>query len=76
MSENNNEHYSKPLKRFLRRREVEQRTGYSCSNIYRLMSLGLFPSACRIGPGAVGWLESEIDEYIDQCVAKRDSVEG
>ena len=76
MPQNIQQQNCKPPRRFLRRREVERRTGYSCSNIYRLMSLGLFPSAYSIGPGAVGWLESDIEEYIDECLSKRDHGEG
>jgi predicted DNA-binding transcriptional regulator AlpA len=34
--------------RFLRRREVQARTGLSCSTIYRFMAQGKFPRAIAI----------------------------
>ena len=50
--------------RLLRRPEVELMTGLSCSTIYRLMSKGKFPRPKRIGPQAVGWLISEIRQWM------------
>ena len=50
--------------RLLRRSEVEQLTGLSCSSIYRLMSDGQFPRPKRIAPQAVRWLLSEIQRWI------------
>ena len=50
--------------RLLRRAEVEQLTGLSCSSIYRLMSDGQFPRPKRIAPQAVRWLLSEIQRWI------------
>ena len=61
--------------RILRRPEVERRTGLARSTLYNLMENDLFPKAIRIGSGAVGWLESEIDSYISARVAERDSRE-
>lgn len=58
--------------RILRRPDVEQRTGLARSTLYHLMSSGLFPKPIHIGPGAVGWLETEIDSYISTRVAERD----
>ena len=50
--------------RLLRRAEVEQMTGLSCSSIYRLMSDGQFPKPKRIAPQAVRWRLSEIQRWI------------
>jgi len=52
-------------KTVLRRRVVEEKTGLSCSTIYELMNKGEFPRPIQIAPRAVGWLESEIDSWID-----------
>jgi prophage regulatory protein len=61
--------------RILRLPEVKQRTGLSTSSIYRRIAQGLFPRSIPIGPRAVGWLASAIDEWIEQCVvAARKSV--
>lgn len=50
--------------KILRRREVEEVTGLSCSTIYRLIERGMFPRAARIGQRAVGWRQSTIDEWV------------
>jgi prophage regulatory protein len=47
--------------RFLRRREVEQLTGYGKSSIYAKMAAGEFPRPRRVdGRAAVRWEEREI----------------
>ena len=52
-------------KKLLRLPEVISRTGYKRSNIYQLMNLGDFPKSVQLGPRAVAWLSSEIDQWID-----------
>lgn len=53
----------------LRRREVEARTGLSRSTIYLRCSQKSFPTPIRLGGRAVGWVESEIDAWLQQQVA-------
>ena len=48
----------------LRRRQVEQRTGLSRSTLYQYMKDGCFPKPVPLGPRAVGWLESEVSDWI------------
>lgn len=49
----------------LRRKQVESRTGLSRSTIYVRIAEGSFPSPIDLGGGrAVGWLESEIDQWV------------
>lgn len=55
-----------PVKRMLRRKEVEHKTGFSRATIYRLMRLGLFPQCSRIGIRAVAWDEQEIDTWMQE----------
>jgi prophage regulatory protein len=60
--------------RILRRPEVEARTGLSRSAIYRRIADGVFPDSIPLGDGkAVGWIEAEIDAWIEDCIAQRDS---
>ncbi len=49
---------------FLRRRQVQTRTGLSRSTIYQYIKGGVFPKPVPLGPRAVGWLESEVSEWI------------
>lgn len=48
----------------LRRPQVEQRTGLSRSTLYQYIKDGDFPKPVRLGLRAVGWLESDISEWI------------
>lgn len=49
----------------LRRKQVEARTGLSRSTIYTRIAEGSFPRPIELGGGrAVGWIESEINAWI------------
>ena len=50
--------------------EVQRRTGYSKAWLYRLMSQQRFPSPVKIGTRAIAFVESEIDEWINQRIAE------
>lgn len=50
--------------------EVQRRTGYSKAWIYRLMSNGKFPESVKIGTRAIAFVESEIDEWVNQRIAE------
>jgi len=51
--------------RILRRPDVETRTGLSRSTIYAMMAENKFPKPKRIGKRAVGWVESSIEEWLE-----------
>lgn len=53
---------------FLRLPQVKARTGLSRSSLYAKISRGEFPPPVNLGARAVGWLESEIDEWISDRV--------
>ena len=58
-----------PLRiRFLRLPEVLERTGLSRSTIYVRLEQGRFPRPVSLGGRAVGWIESEVDEWIRQRI--------
>jgi prophage regulatory protein len=48
----------------LRLSQVKQRTGLSRSTIYSRISEGTFPKQITLGPRAVGFIESEIEDWI------------
>jgi len=48
---------------FLRLPEVTRRVGLARATVYRDIAAGKFPKPIRIGPGAVAWIESEIEEW-------------
>jgi prophage regulatory protein len=59
-------------KRILRFDEVADRVNLSREKIRLLEHAGLFPKRFKLTPGghAAGYLESEIDEYIDRRIAE------
>jgi prophage regulatory protein len=64
---------TQPL-RVLRLNAVKAKTGKSTSGIYADMASGRFPKSISLGERAVGWLESEIDRWIESRVRTRDRV--
>jgi prophage regulatory protein len=53
---------------FLRLPTVKARTGLSRSSIYLFISQGAFPKSIALGDRAVGWIESEVDEWIKKRI--------
>ncbi len=62
--------------KILRQPEVVGRVGYSPMHIRRLEASGVFPRRVKLSPGgsAVGWIESEIEAYIEERIAERDGA--
>ena len=54
--------------RILRLPLVRERTGLSRSSIYLRISEGRFPRPISLGERAVGWLESEITEWLNRRI--------
>jgi len=52
----------------LRLPTVKSRTGLSRSSIYLRVSQGMFPKQVSLGGRAVGWLESEVEDWLSQQV--------
>jgi prophage regulatory protein len=59
--------------RIVRERERREITGVSTSSWYKLMAEGRAPRPVRISEAAVGWLHSELQEFIEQRRAERDA---
>ena len=60
----------------LRRKQVEARTGLSRSTIYLRIQDGTFPRPINLGARAVGWLENEIESWLELRIEKRNSGQG
>ena len=52
----------------LRLPAVQQRTGLSRSTIYLRISEGSFPKPISLGGRAVGWIDEEINEWLNQQI--------
>ncbi|MGT8566543.1 helix-turn-helix transcriptional regulator [Klebsiella oxytoca] len=54
--------------RLIRLKEVMNRTGYSRSWIYELIKAHEFPEQIQLGPRAIAFVESEIDQWINDKI--------
>jgi prophage regulatory protein len=48
-------------------------TGVPTSTWYDLQNAGLAPKPIHLGPRSVGWLISELDEWVERRRAERDA---
>jgi len=53
---------------FIRLKKVEDKTGLKKSMVYDLMSKDEFPKSIKIGERAVAWIESEVDQWIQNKI--------
>jgi len=53
-------------KRVIRLKEVMHKTGLSRGTIYNRINEGSFPEKIQLGPRAIGFLEHEIDKWMNQ----------
>lgn len=58
------------VQNLIRLPEVMRRTGYSRPWLYRLISQKRFPQSVKIGIRSIAFVESEIDEWINQRIAE------
>ncbi|PWD57663.1 AlpA family phage regulatory protein [Pectobacterium parmentieri] len=56
--------------RLVKMPEVMHRTGNGKAWIYRFISQGRFPKPIKIGSRSIAFIESEIDEWINQRIAE------
>jgi prophage regulatory protein len=57
----------------LRRNDVEKRVGLKRSSIYALIAKDAFPKPIELSQRSRGWIEAEIDDWIESRVANRDT---
>lgn len=55
--------------KILRLPAVKDQTGLSRSSIYLRMSKGEFPQSISLGDRAVGWLEEDVNQWLEQCIS-------
>jgi len=57
--------------RMLSKVQVREMVLYSPAHIARLEAAGKFPKRVQLGPSRVGWIESEIEDWLKERIAKR-----
>jgi len=55
--------------KILRLPAVKAKTGLSRSTIYARVAQGTFPAALILGPNTVGWLEADVEAWIEKQIA-------
>lgn len=68
---NGNGRNGKPRNHVLRAAAVCRRTGLSRATLYRYVKAGSFPRPIPLGPRAVGWIEAEVEKWIECMMRKR-----
>ena len=66
-------HRSSPL-RFVRLTEVMRMTGLRKTTIYKLQADGEFPQRVQITTHCVGWIECEVQAWLNQRAATRETA--
>lgn len=56
----------------LRLPQVIEKVQVGRSSIYLWMKQGTFPKQIKIGPRSAGWLEAEIDDWVESRTQERD----
>ena len=56
--------------RILKAKDVAERVSISTSQVYRLARDGRFPEPVKITEKRSGWLETEVDQWIDECIRR------
>lgn len=60
------------LIRIIREPEVRRRTGLSHASIFRMREAGQFPQPVKVGARATGWLEHEINAWLQSRILARE----
>lgn len=51
---------------------LKDRVPFSRAHIIRLEKAGLFPRRVKLGECRVGWVQAEVDAWIESRIAERD----
>lgn len=60
--------------RVIRLKAVMDYTGLARSTIYKYIKEGLFPKPISLGSRSVGWIQSEVEEWILVRIKARDAA--
>ena len=71
-SKQNGNTSSPVMARIIRWPKVHDKVGMCRSHVHQLISKGLFPAQIKITPNgrASGWVESEVNEWLEQRIAE------
>jgi prophage regulatory protein len=58
--------------RIMRMEEVMAVTGFKRSSVYKYMAIGTFPKPVPLSERAVGWVSTEIEDWVKARITERD----
>ena len=59
--------------RILSKRQVKEMVLYSPQHIARLEKAGSFPLRVQLGPNRVGWVETEVLDWLNERLVRREA---
>tara|TARA_R110000868_G_scaffold370523_2_gene634010 strand:+ start:16578 stop:16781 length:204 start_codon:yes stop_codon:yes gene_type:complete len=59
--------------KIIRLKDVMESTGLARATVYKFMAMGTFPESVSLGDRCVGWVESEVQDWILERIAQRDA---
>ena len=59
--------------RLLSKKQVREIVLYSPQHVARLEAAGQFPKRVRLGAGRVGWVDTEVHDWLAARIAQRDT---
>lgn len=58
--------------KILRRPTVLKKIPVCRSTMYAMIAAGKFPAPIKLGPRSVGWVEQEVDDWLQEQIKARD----
>jgi prophage regulatory protein len=59
--------------RILSKRQLKELVLYSPQHVARLEKVGAFPKRVNLGPNRVGWVESEVMDWLQDRLKRRET---
>ena len=60
------------MARILRMPDLKEKVGLSKTTIYDLIAAGKFPASINLTAKSRGWLDNEVDDWLESLAHKRD----
>lgn len=62
--------------KIIRLKDVIETTGLARSTVYKYVAEGFFPKPISLGDRCVGWVESEVHDWIIARIEERDEAQA
>ena len=62
--------------KLLKAKDVANKTSFSVPHIHRMAKDGKFPQPIKLSESRKGWLEKDVDKWIEECVRQHNVLGG